>query len=259
MKTNKNITNNQNAACIGPQCRQAIRKVRRIRPIYWLGIVAVLLILFAARVPTTVWKEIWVGIKANKLMVTMMTAFGLVSVSLIWAAGQKIDALVFTFFNTHGQRPRWLDGTMMIVTELGNGIVTAVIAVVFYFVVNQRLSYKFVFGTLTLWLLVELIKVLIRRARPFSMLTDVRVVGSRARGNSFPSGHTSQAFYTATFTIHYLGIGILGAVILYFVALLVGVTRMYMGMHYPRDVLAGAVFGSFWGLIGVIINSYIFG
>jgi membrane-associated phospholipid phosphatase len=31
-----------------------------------------------------------------------------------------------------------------------------------------------------------------------------------------------------------------------------------MGMHYPRDVLAGAILGTFWGFIGVVINSAIF-
>jgi membrane-associated phospholipid phosphatase len=51
--------------------------------------------------------------------------------------------------------------------------------------------------------------------------------------------------------------GILGALILYSIALLVGLTRIYVGMHYPRDVIAGSVLGTAWGLLGAIVNSYI--
>jgi membrane-associated phospholipid phosphatase len=49
----------------------------------------------------------------------------------------------------------------------------------------------------------------------------------------------------------------LGWLSLYIIALLVGITRIYIGMHYPRDVLGGAVFGTFWGLLGVIINTFV--
>ena len=51
--------------------------------------------------------------------------------------------------------------------------------------------------------------------------------------------------------------GIIGALILYFIALVVGITRIYVGMHYPRDVIAGSVLGTAWGLLGAIVNSYI--
>lgn len=44
--------------------------------------------------------------------------------------------------------------------------------------------------------------------------------------------------------------------VLYTVALLVGITRMYVGAHYPRDVLAGAILGSAWGLLGMMVSGY---
>ena len=47
------------------------------------------------------------------------------------------------------------------------------------------------------------------------------------------------------------------ALLLYTIALLVGVTRMYVGAHYPRDVLAGAILGSAWGMLGMIIAGYV--
>jgi membrane-associated phospholipid phosphatase len=189
----------------------------------------------------------------------MLLFFSFLAVSLIWAAGQRVDAAVFFFFNRRGKRPSWLDRTMRILTELGNSIATALIALLFYYDVSRTVAYAFVLGSLVLWLTVELMKILFGRQRPFAKLENVRVVGMRARGKSFPSGHTGQAFFTATLLSQYFCGQIPLCILIYFVALLVGITRMYMGMHYPRDVLAGATLGTFWGIIGTTVNSQILG
>jgi membrane-associated phospholipid phosphatase len=47
-----------------------------------------------------------------------------------------------------------------------------------------------------------------------------------------------------------------GVLLLYATALLVGLTRMYVGAHYPRDVLAGAILGTAWALFGVSVDRY---
>ena len=39
--------------------------------------------------------------------------------------------------------------------------------------------------------------------------------------------------------------------------LMVGITRIYVGVRYPRDVLAGDILGSAWGLLGVLIDEYV--
>jgi len=235
-----------------------MHKVRKIRPAYWLLPLIAALALFSVSVPYSFWLRFLTRLKGRTLLVSMILLFCLVALSLIWSTGQRIDAGVFAFFNTHGRRPQWLDRTMRSITEIGNGIVTLGIALALYFFVTPHLAYEYVFGTLSMWLIVELMKVLIHRSRPFTKLTDVRVVGTRARGKSFPSGHTSQAFYMSTIFIRYFHVSVLTAIALYLAALIVGITRMYMGMHYPRDVLAGAILGTCWGLMGVTINSYIF-
>jgi membrane-associated phospholipid phosphatase len=231
-----------------------VNKVRRIRPVYWLPPLGIAIALFSYLVPVTFWLRFLSMLRARTLLVSMVLVFGLVAVSLVWATGQKIDAYLFHFFNKRGSRPRWLDRTMQIITEFGNGVVTVGIVLALFFFVNRHLSYEFIFGTLVLWMIVELVKVLIRRSRPFTKLTGVRVVGTRARGNSFPSGHTSQAFYMATIFVQYFQVHTATMIFFYLAALMVGVTRMYLGMHYPRDVLAGAILGTCWGLIGVTLN-----
>ncbi len=231
-----------------------VNKVRRIRPVYWLPPIGIAIALFSYLVPVTFWLRFLSLLRARTPLVGMVLLFSLIAVSLVWATGQKIDAYIFHFFNMKGSRPRWLDRAMQIITEFGNGIVTMGIALALFFLVNRQLSYEFIFGTLVLWLIVELIKVLVRRSRPFAKLPGVRVVGSRARGKSFPSGHTSQAFYMATIFVQYFQVHTATLVLFYTAALLVGVTRMYLGMHYPRDVLAGAILGTCWGLVGVTLH-----
>ncbi len=258
MRDSDNMGNSNNITEMKWYLR-VIYYIRHARPTFWLTAILAALVLFVILVPSAFWMHLWLSIKKHKVLVSMLLLFCLLIVSLIWSAGQRIDALVFSFFNAHGHRPLWLDRTMLAITELGNGIVTIAIALILFFAVDHQLAYKFVWGTLTLWLIVELMKVLIRRPRPFTKMTDTRVVGTRARGKSFPSGHTSQAFYIATLLFQYFHANILLAVVLYITALLVGITRMYMGMHYPRDVLAGAMLGTCWGVVGVIINSKIFG
>jgi membrane-associated phospholipid phosphatase len=104
---------------------------------------------------------------------------------------------------------------------------------------------------------VELVKALVRRSRPFIRVTQARIVGYPAVGRSFPSGHTSQAFFMATLLASHFHACIWVAFLLYGIALLVGITRMYVGAHYPRDVLAGAILGSAWGLLGVLVDGYV--
>ncbi len=127
---------------------------------------------------------------------------------------------------------------------------------ILYFAGDRLLAYELILGTLTLGLVVELVKLLVRRRRPFIRLSQARIVGRRAGGRSFPSGHTSQAFFMATLVAGYFHAGVWAVCLLYASALLVGITRLYVGAHYPRDMLAGAILGSAWGLLGGIIGGY---
>jgi membrane-associated phospholipid phosphatase len=125
-----------------------------------------------------------------------------------------------------------------------------------YLIGPRLLSYELMLGTLTLWMVVEIVKFMVNRSRPFIRLTQARILGFRAIGRSFPSGHTSQAFFMATLVSQHFHANALVVLVLYALALTVGITRMYVGAHYPRDVLAGAILGSVWGFLGVIVEGY---
>jgi membrane-associated phospholipid phosphatase len=214
-------------------------------------------VVFLVILPPYMRIAFWEGLQSHKILASMHLVFSLLTISLLWSAGQRLDAWVFLVFNVRGQRPIWLDRMMSGFTQIGSAISALVIALALFLVGDRLLSYELMLGTLTLWLVVELAKFWVHRSRPFIWLAQARIVGYRARGRSFPSGHTSQVFFMATLITQHFHASLLAAILLYAIALLVGVTRMYVGAHFPRDVLAGAILGSAWGLLGVIVEGYV--
>jgi membrane-associated phospholipid phosphatase len=231
--------------------------LRVYRPVAWLVFLTASLVVFLAWMPFQVRMIIWHGLTARGILSSMLLVFSLLAVSLVWSVGQRVDVWAFLFFNLRGPRPVWLDYTMLVFTQIGSGVTSLAIGLIVFLTGNRLLAYEVFLGTLTLWIVVELVKALVRRSRPFIRVTQARIVGSQASGRSFPSGHTSQAFFMATLMAPYFHASLWLVFLLYAIAILVGITRMYVGAHYPRDVLAGAILGSAWGLMGVLINGYV--
>lgn len=99
------------------------------------------------------------------------------------------------------------------------------------------------------WLVSEIIlKHVFARARPFiDMMSGVTVIGGEAPGYSFPSSHATTAFAMATVLSSYEP-RLKWA--FYLLAVFVSISRVYMGVHYPSDVIVGGCIGS---LIGVLV------
>ena len=200
---------------------------------------------------------LWRGLQTHTLLAVMLVVFSLLAVSLVWSTGQRLDAWAFLFLNVRGRRPIWLDQVMLGFTHIGGSIGALGLALVLYLAGDRLLSYEIGLGTATLWLVVEFLKFVAHRSRPFVGLTEARVVGYRPFGRSFPSGHASQAFFMAALLAQHFHSRFWLVCLLYPAALLVAVTRIYVGAHYPRDVLAGAILGSAWGILGAIADGYV--
>lgn len=213
------------------------------------------LVLFLIWLPGGARASLWTALSAQRGLVVLLTLFALVTLSLIWSTGQRLDTRVFMLFNMRVY-PMWLDRCMWLVTQLGNMLVAFIAAFLLFILNYRRLAIEIIFGTLTLWLLVEIIKALSDRDRPFLTLDKARVIGWREIGDSFPSGHTTQIFFLMTLFIHYFQFGMVETAALYAVAALVGFTRIYVGAHYPRDVIAGLVLGSVWGILATLVDPY---
>jgi undecaprenyl-diphosphatase len=99
---------------------------------------------------------------------------------------------------------------------------------------------ELVFVLAATWFVVQTIKVLTAHPRPFAALTDIIVLLPQQTGYSFPSAHAAITVAVATtisFTHRRLGL------LLYAFAFVVGMSRIYTGVHYPIDVLVGILLG----------------
>jgi membrane-associated phospholipid phosphatase len=110
---------------------------------------------------------------------------------------------------------------------------------------KRKLSSLHIAGSiLTSVVLTQGIKYILNRDRPFvTYPLDVFPFDASEKGLSFPSQHTSFAFVTATaLSLQYRKWWVV--VPAYTWAAMVGYSRLYLGQHYPSDVVAGAVLGT---------------
>lgn len=143
-------------------------------------------------------------------------------------------------------------------TYIGEGgavwIAAAVIAAIF--AKTRKMSVS-VFTALIFELIVneKLIKNLVARARPFTVNPAIDTIVHRPSSYSFPSGHTCSSFAAATVIFMYnrkLGIAA------YAVAALIGFSRNYFYIHFPTDVLCGALVGIILGFAAVKLVEAVF-
>ena len=94
-----------------------------------------------------------------------------------------------------------------------------------------------------------IIKNWVARIRPYEMIDGLTLLVGKATDYSFPSGHTGSAFALAVvaFMVMPRKYGVIALVL----AFLMGFSRLYVGIHYPSDVLGGMVLGVITSIIAV--------
>ena len=94
----------------------------------------------------------------------------------------------------------------------------------------------------------EIIRYFYNRPRPFEILSNIYQLLEHSPGGSFPSGHAAFFFALATSVFFYRKIW---GIIFFLAALSIGLARVSAGIHWPSDILAGAVVGI---LTSIIVN-----
>ncbi len=89
-----------------------------------------------------------------------------------------------------------------------------------------------------------ILKELLQRSRPCHELFDVRLLVDCGAGKSFPSSHAVNAATIAVVVSFFYPRAL---ALMFVLAGIVAYSRVYVGVHYPSDVLAGLVLGGMWG------------
>jgi undecaprenyl-diphosphatase len=144
------------------------------------------------------------------------------------------------FFIIYGsQKARW-NAFYNIITNLGGTSSQIFLVILLSAIPSTRaVGLKLGFMQLLVTAIVQAIKRITSRIRPYDTYLSI-VPQKTERDFSFPSGHTAAAFSCAI-TLGGISSGI--AVPLFGLAMLIAYSRIYLGIHYPSDVMAGAIIG----------------
>jgi undecaprenyl-diphosphatase len=189
----------------------------------------------------------------------LVFAFGLIAQEVVKGKALAFDRLIMLSLRSAADPsvpigPAWLPEAARDVTSLGSMVVLGIVtlAAVGYLLLTGKpaIAWLMLISVASGIVLSDLLKFAFGRARP-----DVVAPLARVFTTSFPSAHATLS------AIAYLTIGAILArsqpsstLSLYFMSLaafltvLIGVSRIYIGVHYPTDVLAGWCIGAAWAL-----------
>lgn len=172
----------------------------------------------------------------------------------------SLDNEILLYFRVDGHPdtpigPAWLQGAMRDITALGSASVLTLItaaAAIYLFLIKRPATALFVIASIASGqMLSSLLKAGVDRPRP-ELVSHL----AQETSLSFPSGHAmisalvfltlgalvSRVVHGRTTKIYVLSLAV-------FITLLVGVSRIYLGVHWPSDVLAGWCAGFAWAML----------
>lgn len=159
-----------------------------------------------------------------------------------------IDVSIFYFINI-GMQNYIFDSIMPIITNAGLPGFWIIVCIGIYLFGGEKGKNTAILCIIALiigYYLTEFLKYIVIRPRPYNVLESVHLF-TTMDGYSWPSGHTIAAFTGATLIGREYGN--LCLVLLLLFASIVGFSRIYLGVHYPLDVVSGALIGIFLALL----------
>ena len=170
------------------------------------------------------------------LLMAALTVLGL------FVAANPTSAWEASAFHTVYDWPIGLKPFMLACTMLGSTWMVAAVAVRLFALKKTRLSLYVLLVALTSYAISEVTKHIVGRARPFSALSFVLSRDATATGMGFPSGHTAVATAVALVLYRFMPKPWRYTVPVWIA--LVGLSRVYLGVHWPLDVVGGFLLGA---------------
>ena len=163
------------------------------------------------------------------------------------ARGQNLDVRVLE--SVYDNRDSRLEGPLKLITNTATPLAVAgaltigTVAYLSHDPAQRPKIFDAAGGLLVALAVTQALKYSFDRQRPYATYPNLFTQRTSSPGPSFPSGHTSNAFAFATaLSLDYPRWYVIAPA--YAWAGAVGYSRMYLGAHYPSDVLAGAIIGT---------------
>lgn len=162
---------------------------------------------------------------------------------IVFARIHQIDIYLCLFANKACQR-QLIKSFFAVISRLGNGVfwytLIALIPIIYGYDM-LHVSIRMIVVGLAGLAIYKIIKSLTERPRPYKVNSNIEVGTSPLDQYSFPSGHTLHAVSFGLTAVYYIP-SLIWLVIPF--SILVGLSRIILGLHYPTDVIAGIAIGS---------------
>ena len=198
-------------------------------------------------------------IKNKRIMLSIILGLLFLIVMLLVILGKTrvFDYMIYDTIISF--RNSFFDFYFINVTRLANTQTIILVVILFILIFRNRYSLFLVVSSIDCFLLTTLIKHLVERSRPMGLKLIEQ------GGYSFPSGHTMISVCVYGYLFYLVIIKIKNKILKYSVSLLlflvilsIGVSRIYVGVHFASDVLAGYLLATSYLLLLITIEEKIY-
>ena len=173
----------------------------------------------------------------------------LFALTFIWSSAARPSSLELDVFGVINGLPDALTPVLIVAVQTGGLGAIFIFAALALLVWRPRLAGAILVSGLAVYVLAKVVKRNIERGRPVEYVNDVIIHGPAQVGLGFPSGHAAVAGAVATVVSPYVTLPV--RIVVWTLAGLVVLTRVYIGAHLPFDTVGGFLLG--WA-VGSAVN-----
>ncbi|WP_407375355.1 phosphatase PAP2 family protein [Methanobrevibacter sp.] len=160
------------------------------------------------------------------------------------------------YFIHNGLKNPFFDMVMPPLTDMGGFLsllLICILAILIFRYLKKdeylEIAKKCLYALIIAGIIAGALKLIVHHPRPYVVLDNVRQLVIPSEPNSFPSGHTASTLSIVTVLVATLRKNKVIVCLLVLFGFLIGFSRVYAGVHYPMDVVVGAVVGILSGVL----------